>query len=169
MHQQSTRVALVSMPATEIVGSMVGIQHPLKINRQHLANHPGHQQLLYLCAGRGISIIESDPHLAPGLLLSVNDALSPSRVDGQRFFGDYVAAQLHRPAYIMIMKGVLTKHDDRIWTILADHAIECFGRVQLWSSGRNAWNLRGQNESSHIPVAQGDDSISCRIFLSKRL
>ena len=38
VHQQPAAVALVAVPAPEVVGPVAGVQHPLEVHASHLAD-----------------------------------------------------------------------------------------------------------------------------------
>ena len=114
VHHQAAGVLLVAMPAAEVVGAVAGVEQPVEVHREHLADDAGHEQVLDLGARRRVAVVEGDPHVRPVLLLRVDDALALLRVGGHRLLGDHVAAQLHRPADVVRRGGVLGGDDHAV-------------------------------------------------------
>ena len=132
MDHQPARVGLVAVPAPVVIRPVVRIQQPVEINRQHLADHPRHQQFLDLGARRGIAVVEGDPALTSCLALGIDDALAFFSVGGHWFFGDHIAAQLHRPADIFVVGAVFGSHDHHVGPGFADHAFEIICQVGFY-------------------------------------
>ena len=74
MHQQAAAVALLPVPAAEIVRAMFGIQQPFKVHRKHLADGAVHQQFANFAVVRRIAVVEGHTHFAARLFNGVKDA-----------------------------------------------------------------------------------------------
>ena len=155
VHQQAAGVALVAVPAAEVVGAVAQVEQPLEVHREHLANGVGHEQLAHRGGVRRVAVVEGDPQLAPGAVNCVQDLLALLRIDRHRLLGDGVAAQLHGAHDVAVMGTVDRRHDHRIGLGLGDHAVELLRPVSgnRGAAGR-AVDLVGQVEPGLVDVAE---------------
>lgn len=130
MDQQPAAVAFIALPAAKIIGAVLGIQQPFKMNREDLANSTGRQQLADFAVMRRVAIIESDASLPAGAPDSVQNNLALIFIDSHRFFADPIAAQYHRPHDIMMMGAIDRGDDYHIRPGLGNHAIELLRMIE---------------------------------------
>ncbi len=124
VHLQTAGVGLETVPAPKVICAMGGVQQPMEIHRDHITDHTRHEQLLELGARRRIAVIKGDLAAATAGLACIQDTLAFVVVDGHRFLGDHVAAQLHCPAGVLVVGAVLAGDDDNVGPGLGDHALE---------------------------------------------
>ena len=63
VYQEAAAVALVTMPATEVIGAVLRVEHPFKVDARDLTNCPRSNQLGNLGVVRGVSVVEGDANL----------------------------------------------------------------------------------------------------------
>ena len=155
VHQQPAGVALVAMPAAEVVGPVAQVEQPLEVHREHLADGVGQEQLAHLGGVRRVAIVEGDPQLASGAVNRIQDLLALLRIDRHRLLGDGVAAQLHGAHDVAVMGTVDRGHDHRVGPGLRDHAVELLRRIGGdRGAARRAVQLVGQVEPGLVHVAE---------------
>ncbi len=91
MHQQAAAVALLPVPAAEVVRAVFGVEQPLKMDGVDLANRTVHQQLAYLAVVRRVAVVKGYTHAAARLFDSVKDTQGALLINGHRLFSNDVA------------------------------------------------------------------------------
>ena len=124
VHQQAAAVAFFTVPATEVVRAVLGIEQPLKVNGGNVADRALHQQFTHLAVVRRIAVVKGHAHRVPGLFDGVQNAQRALLVDGHRFFGDHIAARVQRTDDVIIVGAVHGGDDDDIRPGFADHLFE---------------------------------------------
>src|SRR5690554_2549936 len=112
MNQEAAAVALIPVPAAEIIRSMLGIKQPFKVDRGHIANYPVPDEFSDLSIMRSVPIVEGYPQAASRLLDRVEDGLTFLCVNGQRFLSDDITAHFHCLDNIDVMSAVDTGNQD---------------------------------------------------------
>ncbi len=95
VHRQATGVFLPAMPAAKVIDAVVGIQHPMKVYREHVADDSAHQQVFDLRSRRRITIVESHRAFSTGAFLRIENALTFVLVNSHWLFGDDITTRLH--------------------------------------------------------------------------
>ena len=124
MHQQAAAVALLPVPAAEVVRAMFSIKQPLKMHRVNLADGVIHQQFTHFAVVRRIAIVEGDAHGFAGLFNGIKNTQRARLVDGHRFFGDHITARAQGAHDIVIVGSVHGGDDNRIGLRFADHRLK---------------------------------------------
>ncbi len=129
MHQQTAGFILFCMPATEIVGTVPGIEHPGKIHRQRSADDALSDQFTHPGGHGRITVIKGHAQLAAGTSDGLKNSPDFIGVDGHGFFADDITAEFHRPDNVLMMGGVHGGDDYHIGFLLPHHAVEIRGQV----------------------------------------
>jgi len=126
---QAAREALLAVPAPEVVRSVQRVEHPVEVHREHVADGAAHEQLLDLCTGRRVAVVERHGAAAPGTSLGLDDGLALLGVDGHGLLGDDVLALFHGAADVLMVVAIDRGDDHDVGTRLGQHAIEVGGIV----------------------------------------
>eukprot|EP01135_Chromosphaera_perkinsii_P010108 Nk52_evm1s2013 gene=Nk52_evmTU1s2013 len=94
MDEEAAAVGLVAVPAPEVVGAVLGVQHPFEGHRDHLADLPRGDDPLQRGVAGAVAVVEGDQHLPAGAGDRVLDAAGARRVDRQRLLDHHVRARL---------------------------------------------------------------------------
>ena len=124
VHLQAAGIGLAPVPAAEVIRAVGGVEQPMEIDREHVADHAGHEQVLELGGGRGVAVVEGDAQVAPAAPARVQDALHLPRVNRHRLLADHIHAVLHRAADIIRVGRAGRGDDDGIGPGLVQHALE---------------------------------------------
>ncbi|MNR61867.1 hypothetical protein D3C85_1837320 [compost metagenome] len=73
---------------------------------------------------RSVAIIERNTNIAARALNGIQNFLTFVIVDSHWFLGHYVAAKLHRPDNVRMMRTVHACHNNGIRLLLLDHPVE---------------------------------------------
>ena len=124
MYQQTAAVSLVSMPTAIVISAMLGIQQPLKVYGEYLADGIVHNQLANFRIRGIIPIVESNSQVTAGTLLRINDSLRLLLINGHGLFSDDIASQLHGADDILMMCTVNRGNNHDIRLRFFDHLVE---------------------------------------------
>ena len=126
--EQPARVALVAVPAAEVVRAVAGVEQPLEVHGGDLADDPLFEQALDLGVARGVAVVEGHAVVPARRLLGVDDLLALSGVDGHRLFADDVAAEFHGAAAVDVVGAVHAGDYHHVGLGDGDHLIEAVAR-----------------------------------------
>lgn len=122
-------VLLVAVPAAEVVRAMKGVEQPVEIDRENVSDHPVHQELFDLGAGRGVAVVEGDLAVTPGAFLGIDDLAAFLRIDRHWLFRDDVHSQLHAAHDVGMVSRIHRGDDDPVGLLFLHHLFEIFGKV----------------------------------------
>ncbi len=157
VHEQAARVALVPVPAPEVVGPVAGVQHPLEVHAGHRADGPVAHELAHLRAVGRVAVVERDAQLPARARDGVEDLLALHLVHGHRLLADDVAAQLHGAHDVAVVRAVDRGDDHRVGLRRPNHLVEALGREGR--HGRRAVpgdGAVGERHARGIHVAERD-------------
>src|SRR5262245_6033693 len=83
VHPQTAATRFQTMPATEVIGSVTGVEIPGEVDRRHASDLTRLDDLFYFLVLRSVAIVEGDDDLAFRFLLGVEHRLTLSG------FGDH--------------------------------------------------------------------------------
>src|SRR5690606_24133975 len=106
VYQQTTGVALVTVPAPEVVRAVADVQQPFEVDRADLAHHALGEQLPDPLMDRVVTVVERYRDVPAGACHGVQDLPAAGDVDGHRLLGDHVAARLQRGHDVLRMGAV---------------------------------------------------------------
>ena len=129
MDKKSAAVVLVAVPASVIIGTVLGIQEPLEVNGCRSSDCSVTDELTYHCVVRSVTVVECDSDVASCLLLSVDDSLGLALVNCQRLLGDHIASGFHCAADVIIMCAVNGCDDDDVRLCLGNHLLELMRQI----------------------------------------
>ena len=144
VHEQPAAVALVTVPATEVVGTVPGVEQPLEVHGGDSAHGPVGDGPAHRGGKRRVAVVVGDPQRTSGPSDRVQDGLQPVLVDGQRLFADDVAPAVERADDVAVMGAVDRADDHRVGTLLGEHRLEAVRPVQR--------RLAASGLASHHPV-----------------
>ena len=153
---QAAGFFFLAVPAAEIIGAVMCVEQPVKVDRLHVANLAAHQDVLHLRARRGIAVVEGHPAIAAGAAARVDDRLTGLGGRGHRLLGDDIAAELHRADDELVMKGIARRHDHLVRLRLGDHAVKIRGRITRRNLGAIGFGALARNfHAARVGIAQG--------------
>src|SRR5688572_25990657 len=88
MHPQRPSLIHPAMPAAEIIGTMMYIEIPVKINRNYFAHPVLCQQFFYLHGMNAMAIIECDSYLLTAFLFRIQYSFTFHFISRHGFFGN---------------------------------------------------------------------------------
>jgi DNA-binding LacI/PurR family transcriptional regulator len=103
---QNAGVLFLSVPAPEVVCTVAGIQHVLKIYIQHIPYQPIRNCLLYGGNIGSKPVVEGDYYLLAGACLCLKDGIAFFGIYGHRLFCNYLCAGFQTLYNIFVMKPV---------------------------------------------------------------
>ena len=167
VHQEPAAVALVAVPPAEVIRAVARVEHPLEVHASHLADGAGLYDLEYLRVVRRVPVIESYAHVLPCSLDGRENLLAARRVDGHWLFCDDVAAQLHSPDDIDVMRAVNRCHNHFVRLGVSNHGIEIGGLVGRYFVMAQCFQFGvGKIHACLVGVAEGDDARGRMVVLS---
>ena len=128
---EAAGIGFVGVPATAVVGAVAGFDHPLKINREDIADLAAHQEVLHVRAGRRVALVEIDAEVAAGAVLGFEDAAARLGGGRHRFFRDDVAAARHGTDDLVAEGAVGLGDDDDFGSRLDQQALKPDGRIDV--------------------------------------
>ncbi len=129
VHQQAAGVALVAVPAAEVVRAVAQVEQPLEVHRSDLPDDARAQQVAQLAVDGVVPVVEADGDPAAGALLGGVDAAAALQVGGHRLLGDDVAARLQGGHDVVGVQPVDGAHDDLVDRLGVEHPDEVVGGV----------------------------------------
>jgi len=165
VNHEAARVGLVAVPAPEIVGTVRGVQHPVKVDGKDVPDDAGHQQILDLRPRGGISVVERDEALLARPALGVDDGLALDLIRRHWLFGDDVTAQFHGTDDVLVVVAVARRHDDHVRLALGDHLVELVVRVADHVLPLRLGPLQTLRHSSGVAVADAHQLAGVRVRL----
>ena len=122
--QQGAGVLADGVPAAEVLSAVDGIQQPLQVHGEHIADHAGGDQLLDADVEGHEAAVEGHGDLVAGALLGFDDAGGHFGSGGQRLLGDDVAAKLQGLDDVALVSVVAGGDDDHIGLLLFEHLVK---------------------------------------------
>src|SRR5690349_7235060 len=95
MHPECTTFFFQPMPASEVIGTVAGIEVPMKIYRREITDHTAPKQLIHFSTVRRIAIVKRNRYFLSGLLFSLQNGFTLLLIRRHRFFRDDIGTQLH--------------------------------------------------------------------------
>jgi len=132
VHHQAAGILFLAVPAAEIIGAVTGIEHPVKIDGEDVADGPLHEQILDLGARRRIAIVEGCRAAPARLFDRFEDGAAFFGVGGHRLFSDDIASQLHGTDNILVMESIHCGDNHRLRPGFCDHPVEIAGSIDGW-------------------------------------
>ena len=129
VHQQSSRLVLLTVPSAEVVGAVARVEQVGQVDVDDLTDRALPEQLSDERAAGPPPVVEGHRQRAAGAADRVHDRAALRGVDGHGLLGDRVAAPLHRPDDVPMVECVDRRHDDGVRTGPPDHVVEV-GRVE---------------------------------------
>jgi hypothetical protein len=126
---QAAGIALVAVPAAEVVRPVGGVQQPLEVDADDVAQRAALDDLLDLRVAGGVAVVEGDGEVLAGALDRVDDLLALLGIDGHRLLADGVAAQLHGADDVAGVGAVHAGDDDGVGLLLGHHVVELVGQI----------------------------------------
>ena len=126
--QQAAGVALLAVPAAEVVGAVLGVEHPGEVDRGDLPDEAVLDDLAQRAVAGRVPVVEGQHDLATRALDGVLDGGCARRVDRQRLLDDHVGTRLERPHDERRVLVVARADDDPIDLLGRDHLFELVGR-----------------------------------------
>ncbi len=130
VHEQSSALGHIAMPAAKIIGSVTGIEQVFDVDRFHVADGFRGQQLLDLGHPIDKAIIQRHANASVRFLDALKNLAAFFRRNSHRFFRDRFHAQLQAPANVIVVRGIHARNETGVRLALLDHAIEVFGLVR---------------------------------------
>ena len=133
VNKQPTRIFFFAVPPSKIICAVVRVEQPVKVHREHVADHAAHQQIFDLRARRRIAVIERDATTPACAALRCQHTTTLLRVRRHRLFRDHIASRLHRPDQVIMVRRIDRCDDHRVRLHLGQHPPKICGQI----SGRN--------------------------------
>src|SRR5690606_9650137 len=124
---QTTGVALVTVPAPEVVRAVADVQQPFEVDRADLAHHALGEQLPDPLMDRVVTVVERYRDVPAGACHGVQDLPAAGDVDGHRLLGDHVAARLQRGHDVLRMGAVDSGDQEGVDPLCGEHGAQLLG------------------------------------------
>ena len=162
VHQKSSTVVLVPVPAAEVVRAVLSIEQPLKMDRVHGADGVVGDQFPDFRIVRGVAVVERYTKMTASALYCVEDLLTPLLINSHGFLADDIAAKLHSSDNIDVVGAVDGCDDNNVRFGFGNHAVEVFGFVgrDCLATERNNF-LVGDIHAGLVGVAEGYELGGC--------
>jgi hypothetical protein len=119
--KETATVALVAMPATEVVCDVRGVEHPLEMYACHRADCTGLQMFPHFGVVWCVAIVEDYAHILPGSFARIEDLSTAGSVDGHGFFNYDVTAQFKGADDVDVVGSVDGGDNDFVGLRLMNH------------------------------------------------
>ena len=168
VHEKTARVLLVPVPAAEVVGAVVGVEHPLEVDGGDLPDRAVLDDPAQRAVAGGVPVVERQHHLSAGAFDDLFDAGRARRVDRQRLLDHDIGTGLERADDQLGMQIVARADDDPVDAFVADHLFELVGGREAGSGGACVDRASGMEGGAHgvglddrdqfgaVPVRSGD-------------
>ena len=124
VHEEAAAVALVAVPAAEVVGAVGGVEQPLEVDGGDGADGAGAEELVDFGVVGGVAVVERHADDVGGALDGRDDVKAPGGVDSHGLFGDDVAAELEGADDVEVVGAVDGGDDDLVGLGRFDHAVK---------------------------------------------
>jgi hypothetical protein len=155
VHEEPARILPLAVPAPEVIGAVLLVEEPGEVDQERATHHPVFHQAAKRRVRRRVAIVEGDPERAPRARDHVEDGPHLLRVRRHRLLGDHVAAELHRPHDVLVVRRVHRRDYDRVGGGVGDHAVEALG----WIRGPRRTAVLG-HEPPVVPVHPGPAQVA---------
>jgi hypothetical protein len=166
VHHQAAGILLLPVPATEVVGAVPGVEHPLELDAGHGPDLAVRDQLSQGAVPRGVPVVEGDDNGLAGLGHRVDDLPGAVGVDRQRLLHDHVRAGPQQPGDDRRVRVVGARHDHPVDRLLLDHPLQVVGAVlRELRSAELANGPVVEREAARVRVEQRDQLCLLRVLL----
>ena len=124
VYEEGAGAVSQAVPAAEVAGAVVGVEHPVEVGGDDVADGAFLEELFDLGHVRAPAVVEADDDLVFGVSFGVEDGLALVFVGGHGFFGEDVAAVLEGFDDELVVCGVHGGDDDEVGASGGDHFVE---------------------------------------------